>query len=118
MLTLTDGRGKWSVTQKPLLILCFAAIFIWVVDWLSKIESMKLVDSKLRLYPQTIRVRGEKIGARPKSESGMVIKIALFIYSLVICVTQIMLTTQPDIYINALLCTNIRQSVNTFWKLQ
>ena len=48
----------------------------------------------------------------------MVIKIAFFIYSHVICVTQIMLTTQPDIYINALLCTNIRQSVNTFWKLQ
>ena len=79
---------------------------------------MKLVDSELRLYPQTIRVRGEKIGARPKSESGMVIKIVLFNYSLVICVTQIMLTTQPDIYTNALLCTNIRQSIHTFWKLQ
>ena len=42
---------------------------------------------------------------------------ALFIISHVICAMQIRSATQPDTFINALLSTNIRQSVNISWKL-
>ena len=41
------------------------------------------------------------------------VSIALFIKLHVICVMQIM---SPDTFINALLSTSIRLSVNTFWK--
>ena len=52
-----------------------------------------------------------------KSSRQLWIGNALFIVSHVICAMQIMSGTQPDTFINALLSTNIRQSVEISWKL-
>ena len=44
----------------------------------------------------------------------MLVSVALFFVFHVICAMQIILATQPDAYINALLNTNLRQLVNVF----
>ena len=44
----------------------------------------------------------------------MLVSVALFFIFHVICAMQIILATQPDAYINALLNTNLRQLVNIF----
>ena len=70
-----------------------------------------------KLQPVFVSKKLAKDLNQKKSSCQLWIDNVLFIVSLVICAMQIMSGTQPDTFINALLSTNIRQSVDISWKL-